>query len=166
MKYFYNPSTTCHLCAKGHKDSRVFRNCWFFLKAIPVFATCSSSLVVWLPAASAFARLSGQNFSVSGTLCLREAEDTRAVSRELKMSTESREEEKELRSIVCLKPKLINSRFVEQQRQILWPFYLKNGGSLNTCKKLQKEIFSRRPSKYLLQSMDITCARQWRFVSV
>lgn len=56
--------------------------------------------MVWLPAASAFARLSGQNFSVSGTLCVREVEDTRAVSRELRMSTESREEEKELRSTV------------------------------------------------------------------
>lgn len=56
--------------------------------------------MVWLPAASAFARLSGQNFNVSGTLCLREVEDTHAVRRQLKMRTERREEEKELRSTV------------------------------------------------------------------
>lgn len=44
----------------------------FFLKVILAFATCSTALVVWLPAASAFAKLSWQNFNISGTLCLKE----------------------------------------------------------------------------------------------
>lgn len=168
MKYFFDPTTTCHLCAKGHKDSRNVQKLLIFLRAIPVPATCSSPLVVWLLAASAF-----QGWVVRTSVCLVLcASEKLSVSREIKMSTERREEGKELKSIIVyptnnvLETKPRKPQICAASKANAWLFYLKNGGSLNTCEILQKEIFSQCSGEYLLQSMYVTCVSQWRFVSV